>query len=70
MGIISRVKMVEDSKPPIITQAILTLVSAPSDMARAVGSIPTIMAVSAKNDRGDACKINLLLGYNKPREDA
>ena len=39
------VKIVEVKRPPINTQAIPTLVSEPSVIARAVGNIPTTMVM-------------------------
>ena len=41
----NNVNTVEVNRPPIITQAMETRVSAPSVIASAIGSIPTIMVI-------------------------
>ena len=43
IGMATKVKKVDEIKPPIITHAMLTRVSEPAVIAKAVGSMPTIM---------------------------
>ena len=45
IGMINSVKTVDVKSPPIMTHAMLTLVSAPSVIDKAVGSIPTIIVM-------------------------
>ncbi len=49
MGTTTRVKTVEVRRPPMITQAMEERVSAPSVMAKAVGTMPIIMVMVVMN---------------------
>ena len=49
IGMTTNVKIVEDNKPPMITHAMLTRVSEPSVIAKAVGIMPTTIVSVVMN---------------------